>query len=86
MYDLYFNDKMVNRDKFIKDYLRFAKPVSYAVDWDVTCAMIVSYLNIDNKNFYTLERFETQDGFEHNFEFRKYKMNGVIFTKYIGCF
>ncbi|SJZ51897.1 hypothetical protein SAMN02746011_01025 [Globicatella sulfidifaciens DSM 15739] len=84
MYDLYFEEKMMNQDKFVHDYLRFAKPVDFYINWDNMCAMIVRIINLTDDNFYTLFRHETKDGFEHSFEFQKIYYNNKTYTYYIG--
>lgn len=86
MHDIYFDETMINKDKFIHDYQRFAKPVGYFIDWDVQCEMVARIINFSDDNFYTLTRYETKDGFEHNFEFRRYKVDYITKIEYIGCF
>ncbi|HFI0464108.1 TPA: hypothetical protein ACGO1T_001181 [Streptococcus suis] len=82
MFDIYFDDKLIHREQFIKDYLRYSKPVAYAVDWDAQCEMVARAVYFGSDNFYTLRKDETKDGFEHSFEFRLVGHN----MEYVGCF
>lgn len=82
--NLYFNEKMLNQDQFIHDYLRFSKPYDYWVDWDNFCSLIVRIINLKDERFYTLSRRDTKDGYEHSFEFERFIIRGLTYTKYIG--